>query len=96
MNKYKCPICNAPFPKYKYTYYTEEWGIVEQHGCCSNCGYHVEQAYSDTIEFFLDIRKGSKVNGKYFSKNIKKHKRIRRKMNKYKGIPVNPIYAYYM
>lgn len=76
----RCPICNSV--KYRYVYYTEEcWGIVEQHGYCSQCGFTIEQCYSDTItDFTPAIRKGSTgYKNQYISKNIRKRKRYKRK-----------------
>lgn len=69
-------------------------GVVEQHGTCYRCGYRVEQAYSEAIEGFHDIRKGFKnAFGVYFSKNVRKHKRIRRKLN-IKNYDINPRWVY--
>ena len=80
MNKC-CPVCNSK--DYKYVYYTEEyWGIVEQHGYCERCGYIIEQAYSQPIEGFkLDRKRGYKLKGKWYAKNTRKRKRMRRKYN---------------
>lgn len=76
-----CPICKSD--KWKYRCYTEfGWGIVEQHGYCSHCGYTVEQCYSDTIAGFeLDQKRGKKYNGKWYGKNVRKRKRLKRKFN---------------
>lgn len=54
-----CPICKSD--KWKYVCYTEYgWGIVEQHGYCSHCGYTVEQCYSDTVAGFEPDQKRGK------------------------------------
>ena len=76
-----CPICGSS--KWKYEYYTEEyWGIVEQHGRCDTCGYRVEQAYSGVIGGFeLDRKKGYKIDGRWYGKNKRKRKRMKRKYN---------------
>lgn len=85
----KCPICgNAD---YEYESYGEFGiGIVERHGYCEKCGYCVEQAYTPVCEFFLDTHKGWKdSDGKYHEKNIKRHKRIRKKnKDRIKGIEI--------
>jgi RNA polymerase subunit RPABC4/transcription elongation factor Spt4 len=48
MNFNVCPVCHSS--KYKYQYWTEfGWGTVEQHGYCDQCGYIVDQAYSQPI-----------------------------------------------
>ena len=47
------------------------------------------------MEGFLDIKKGFKNPlGEYISKNAKKHKRVRRKLN-IKNIEVNPEWVFY-
>lgn len=90
-----CPICG-----YKYFEYFSEsmwgWGTVEQYGNCERCGYAVAQAYSPVYEAFWDIKKGFKhpENG-YQAKNIRRHKRIRRKKN-IKNIEVNPLWLNYI
>ncbi|MDE7425734.1 MAG: hypothetical protein K2N51_18905 [Lachnospiraceae bacterium] len=89
-----CPICKSKTFDY-YSYSEWGWGIVEQHGYCNRCGYIIEQAYSPCMEAFLDVTKGFKNGiGEYVSKNIRKHKRIRRKLN-LKNIEVNPKWAFY-
>ena len=90
-----CPICNAK--TFDYTSYSEYgWGTVEQHGYCDRCGYIIEQAYSPAYEAFFDIKKGFKdYYGKYHSKNAKRHKRVRRKLDT-KGLEVNPLWVYYV
>ena len=95
MNIIECPICHSK--TFDYVSYSEEYyGIVEQHGYCERCGYRVEQVYSPVYEAFLDIKKGFKdALGNYHQKNVKRHKRIRRKQN-IKGIEVNPCWVYYM
>lgn len=95
MNIIECPICHSKI--FDYVSYSEEyWGIIEQHGYCDRCGYRVEQAYSSVYEAFLDIKKGFKdALGNYHPKNVKRHKRIRRKQN-IKGIEVNPYWVYCM
>ena len=65
-------------------------------GYCDRCGYTVEQAYSPVYEAFYDIKRGFKdVSGRYHSKNVKRHKRIRRKLN-IKNIKVNPDWIFYI
>ena len=54
-----CPICKSKTFDY-YSYSEWGWGIVEQHGYCDKCGYVIEQAYSHSMEAFLDIKKGLK------------------------------------
>ena len=90
-----CPICASP--TFDYTSYSEEYyGKVEQHGYCSRCGYTIEQVYSPVYEAFWDIKKGFKrYDGTYMPKNVKRHKRIRRKRN-IKNIEVNPLWIYYI
>ncbi len=89
-----CPICKSK--TFDYVFYTEEcWGIVEQHGYCDRCGYTLEQAYSPVFEAFWDVERGFKHPGGYYvPKNVKKHKRIRRKLG-IKNIEVNPRWIYY-
>lgn len=74
------------------------WGTVEQHGSCSRCGFIVEQAYSSTFCCFWDIEKGFKhPNGTYYAKNVKKHKRIRRKLGiKNTDYEINPEWLNYI
>ena len=95
MKQIVCPICSSE--KFEYVSYSEEcYGIVEQHGYCDKCGYTVEQAYSPVFEAFWDIKRGFKhPSGKYYSKNVKRHKRIRRKLG-IKNIEINPLWIYYM
>lgn len=90
-----CPICNSH--TFDYTSYSEEcYGTVEQHGYCSRCGYTIEQVYSPVYEAFWDIKRGFKLpDGTYILKNVKRHKRIRRKRN-IKNIEVNPLWIYYI
>ena len=90
-----CPICKAK--TFEYCSYSEfGWGIVEQHGNCSRCGYLIEQAYSPSFDCFLDIKKGFKNSfGVYYPKNIKKHKRIRRKLG-IKNYEINPEWINYI
>ena len=89
-----CPICKGE--TFNYISYSEYgWGIVEQHGHCDRCGYHIEQAYSPEMEFFMDIKKGFKMrNGTYVPKDIKRHKRIRKKIG-IKGYDLNPSLVFY-
>ena len=91
----ECPICKSK--TFEYVSYSEYgWGIVEQHGHCHRCGYIVEQAYSPVYDAFWDIQRGFKLaSGKYVPKNIKKHRRIRRKKN-IKNIEVNPLWIKYI
>lgn len=95
MSVIDCPICGSN--TFNYISYSEYcWGIVEQHGYCNRCGYIIEQAYSPVHEAFWDIKKGFKdSSGKYHPKNVKKHKRIRRKMN-VKNIEINPCWCYFI
>ena len=91
----KCPICKSK--TFEYVSYSEYGiGTVEQHGYCHRCGYIVEQAYSPVYDGFWDIEKGFKHPQQgYVEKNIKRHKRIRRK----KGInnsDVNPEWLKYI
>lgn len=90
-----CPICNSD--KFKYVSYSEEcYGTVEQHGYCDKCGYIIEQTYSPVLEAFCDIKKGFRNGyGEYVPKNVKKHKRVRRRLN-IKNIEVNPLWIYYI
>lgn len=89
-----CPICKSK--TFDYHSYSEwGWGTVEQHGYCDRCGYTIEQAYSSAMDGFLDIKKGFKNSfGEYYPKNIRKHKRIRRKLN-IKNIDINPEWMFY-
>ena len=93
-----CPICK--YKTFEYCSYSDNyWGAiitVERHGNCTRCGYRIEQAYSEPLEGIWDIKKGFKNPfGEYFPKNIKKHKRIRRKLG-IKDIEVNPVWVYYI
>lgn len=90
-----CPICKSK--TFDYVSYSEEcWGIVEQHGYCSRCGYIIEQVYSPVYEAFCDVKRGFKhPNGYYVQKNAKRHKRIRRKLS-IKNIEVNPVWIYHI
>ena len=90
-----CPICKSKTFEYISS---SEYGIgtVEQHGLCHRCGYIVEQAYSSVYHAFWGVERGFKLlSGEYISKNIKKHKRIRRKHG-IKNIEVNPIWIWYV
>ena len=81
---------------FDYCSYSECYGAVEQHGYCDRCGYTVNQAYSSIFEAFYDKKKGSKnYYGEYYPKNVKKHKRVRRKLN-IKNIEVNPKWVFYV
>ena len=95
MKKIICPICKSK--TFEYVSYSEYgWGIVEQYGDCKRCGYAVRQAYSPILEGFWDIKRGFKhPSGKYYPKNVKRHKRIRRKLG-IKNIEVNPQWIYYI
>lgn len=74
----RCPVCGGNH--YEYESYYEEWGVVEQHGYCSDCGYFIEQAYSPVYEGFEDCKRGWRdSNGQYHPKNVRKHRRNRRK-----------------
>lgn len=91
----ECPICHSK--TFEYVSYSEYgWGTVEQHGYCHRCGYIVEQAYSPVYEAFWDVKRGFKLpDGHYVGKNVKRHKRIRRKKN-IKNIEVNPLWINYI
>ena len=91
----KCPICKSK--TFEYCSFSEYgFGTVEQHGYCDRCGYIVEQAYSPVYDAFYDIKKGFKDTfGRYHSKNVRRHRRIRRKLN-IKNIEINPIWVFYM
>lgn len=43
----KCPICNN---QAKWVYWTESFGIVEEHIDCPRCGYYYEFAYGGYIK----------------------------------------------
>lgn len=75
----RCPICGSK--KWKYVSYAEGfYGIIEQHGYCERCGYTVEQSYSQPIAGFeLNQTRGRKYNGKWYGKNTRKRKRMKRK-----------------
>lgn len=85
----QCPICKSK--TFEYISWSEYgWGVVEQYGNCSRCGFAVAQAYSPVMEDFEDIKRGFKNHkGEYIPKNVKRHKRIRRKLN-IKGYDINP------
>lgn len=90
----QCPICKSK--SFEYISYSEYgFGTVEQHGYCSRCGYVVEQAYSPVYEAFWDITRGFKNGRKYTPKDVKRHKRIRRKLN-IKNIEINPAWIFYI
>ena len=91
----ECPVCKSK--TFEYVSYSEyEWGTVEQHGYCDRCGYVIEQAYSPVYDAFIDIKRGYKdYNGNYHPKDVKRHKRIRRKHG-IKNIEVNPAWVYYL
>ena len=90
-----CPICGSK--TFDYISYSEwGWGIVEQHGYCVRCGYCIQQAYSPVVDGFLDIKKGFKTkSGNYIPKDIKRHKRIRRKLG-INDIDINPEWILYV
>jgi hypothetical protein len=90
----KCPICGIETFEY---FSVSEWlGTVEQHGNCSRCGYTVEQAYSPVFEAFWDVKRGYKhPTLGYIEKNVKRHKRIRKKKH-IKDIEVNPLWIKYV
>ena len=57
----------------------------------------VEQAYSPSFECFSDRKKGFKgYKGVYHAKNVRKHKRTRRKCNYYTKIEINPTWSMYV
>lgn len=95
MTKIECPICHAK--TFEYVSYLEDpYGIVEQHGYCSRCGYVIDQVYSHVYEAFWDVKRGFKhPYGYYVPKNVKRHRRIRRKLG-IKNIEVNPEWIYYI
>lgn len=92
----KCPICHHN--TFNYVAYSEYgWGTVEQHGYCDRCGFMVEQIYSHPFGCFFDRKKGFKdYKGIYHSKNVKKHKRARRKCNYDTKIEINPTWSMYV
>ena len=86
----RCPICKSN--GYQYIDFSEDyWGIVERHGYCEKCGYCVEQVYSPIFEAYMDTKKGYKTLNGYVKKDIRKHKRYRRKCNAPK-LEINPYY----
>lgn len=87
----ECPVCHKN--TFEYCSFSEYgWGIIEQHGYCKRCGYVIEQAYSPVFEGIQDIKRGFKLpNGQYVEKDIKRHKRIRRKLN-VNNIEINPLW----
>lgn len=91
----QCPICHSK--TFEYVSCSEEcYGTVEQHGYCDRCGYTIEQSYSPVYEAFYDIKRGYKdALGRYHPKNVKRHRRIRRKLN-IKNIDVNPYWIFYL
>lgn len=91
----KCPICHSQ--TFLYCSWSEYgWGTVEQHGYCERCGYIVEQAYSPVYDAFSDIKKGFKhPDYGYVPKNVKRHKRIRRRLG-IKNVEVNPEWLKYV
>ena len=99
-NTISCPLCGSQ--KWDYCSYTDEiWGsiyTVEQHGYCDSCGYVMEMCYSPIHEAFRDITKGFKnYKGEYYPKDIRKHKRNRRKIKlNIKGIEINPVWVFYV
>ncbi len=78
-----CPVCGSK-DDYREEYYAEEcYGTVEEHTYCDRCGYRVEMCYCEPIVGFEGYsKKGrrSSYNGKYYPKNIRKRKRIKRKL----------------
>ena len=57
----------------------------------------IEQVYSPYFECFSDRKKGFKdYNGIYHAKNVKKHKRARRKCNYDTNIEINPTWSMYV
>lgn len=90
----KCPICGSN--EYRYDRYVE-WGIgtVEQHGSCEKCGYIVEQAYTPVMEAYMDIKRGFKTVNGYIKKDVRKHRRIRKKCNAPKK-EINPLWVWYV
>ena len=94
----KCPCCG------KNTYkadidYCEFWGawvLCEEHGGCDSCGYRCEMAYSEPLEFFVDVKRGFRDHkDNYIKKDIRKHKRNRKRVNT-DGMPINPFWAQYI
>lgn len=91
----ECPVCKSKTFEY-FSCSESGWGTVEQHGFCCRCGYIVNQAYSPVYEAFWDVKRGFKhPDGYYIPKNVKRHKRIRRKKN-IKNIEVNPLWLNYI
>ena len=91
----QCPMCSSN--EFEYVSYSEYgWGTVEQHGYCHRCGYIVEQAYSPVYDAFWDVKRGFKLpSGEYVPKNVKRNKRIRRKLG-IKNIEINPLWINYI
>ncbi len=80
---YKCPVCGSDKDYHEEVYTEDCYGVVEEHSGCDRCGYRVEMCYSDPIKGFEGYeRKGKKLpySGKYFPKNIRKRKRLKRKL----------------
>ena len=91
----ECPICDSETFEY-FSMSEWGWGKVEQHGNCSRCGYIVEQAYSPVYTAFNDTKRGFKLpSGEYIPKDVKRHKRIRRKKNIH-DIEINPLWLKYI
>lgn len=91
----ECPICKSK--TFEYVSFSEYgFGIIEQHGLCHRCGYIVEQAYSPVYDAFWDVKRGFRLSsGEYVPRNVKRHKRIRKKHG-IKNVEVNPLWIYYI
>ena len=87
----KCPICGRN--TFVYIEYLDEdgKGTIEEYGYCNSCGYVLEYNYGEVMNYFGDVKRGKRTEALYFPKNILKHKRVRRKVNKniIKSIPIN-------
>ena len=75
----KCPFCN--FAGYQYLYNEENHC---QYGYCERCGYLIDQEYTSIIltGFYPPRRRGIRGyrSGKYYSKNIRKRMRMKKKL----------------
>lgn len=90
-----CPMCGHN--TYDYCSYHEgEWGVVEHHGECIRCGYFTEMCYSPVLKGIRDNKKGYRdYQGVYHPKDVKRHKRIRRKAGiTNKQIEINQPWMY--
>lgn len=100
MRENACPICKSK--KYEATSFSDEiWGgiyEVENHSYCPSCGFRIEMAYCQPLIGFEDHKRGWRdYKNKYHQKDIRKHKRYRRKnKERCEGIEVNPEWVYFI